>query len=70
MVNQIFFKKDYKDAPAGTKLFLQDNMWYYKTPTEMDRWLTKEFVDAHPELFGLDTTVWEIWYHTKIQDIL
>lgn len=45
------FKVDYKEASAGTKLFLQDGMYYFKTITEQDRWLSIKEVESDTEHF-------------------
>jgi len=39
------------DCDKGTKFFYQDGLYYYKTRTEMDAWLSKEYVEGNAELF-------------------
>jgi hypothetical protein len=46
-----FLKKDLPDANAGTKLFLQDGLYYYKTRTEEDRWYEPKHVEGNKEWF-------------------
>lgn len=66
MPGQLTFRNDYEGASAGTKLFLQDGFWFYKTDTEEERFLSIKFVDEHSELFGFSTTVTEMKHHIKI----
>jgi hypothetical protein len=47
------FKTDFKEAAAGTRLFLQDGLYYYKTITEQDRWLSIEEVENGKDKFEL-----------------
>lgn len=43
--------KDLPDADAGTLLFLQDNVYYYKTRTESDAYYTPCAVENNPTWF-------------------
>lgn len=45
------FKEDYLDAEKGTRLFLQGRMFFFKTNTEHERWLTVEEVENDKEHF-------------------
>lgn len=42
---------DWNNCSAGTKFFLQDGMYFYKTITENEEWLLIEEVENKPELF-------------------
>lgn len=45
------FKNEEPGIEKGTKLFLQDGLYYYKTITEEDQWLTIEEVENNKERF-------------------
>jgi len=45
------FLQPIEDTDAGTILFLQDGMYYYKNNTEYDRWKTIEEVENNPTIF-------------------
>jgi hypothetical protein len=45
------FKQSTPDTDKGTKLFLQDGMYFYKTNTETEKWLSIEEVEGDTEKF-------------------
>lgn len=57
--------KPLPDTDPGTRLFFQDGMYFYKTNTEMERWLSQEQVNSDPGLLR-EITATEFFYHTNI----
>lgn len=55
---------DALQAQAGTWLFSQDGMYYYKTITEQERWLSIEAVENDASLFR-EVTALEQIFHVK-----
>lgn len=60
------FKIDHEElqAIAGTKLFLQDGMYFYKTITEQEQWLSRQIVENNPHVFRRQTAL-EFFFHTN-----
>lgn len=61
-------KKDWRNATAGTKFFLQDGMYFYKTQTEMEFFASPEEVEQDPENFRPQTAL-EFFFHCYQQNI-
>lgn len=58
--------KDWNGIPAGTKFFLQDGMYYYKTTTEVDGWIDVEAVEG--SCLFRDITALEFLYNVTLKD--
>ena len=61
-LNVYILRKDLPRTNAGTRLFLQDGMYFYKTNTEQEMFLTIAEVENNKELFRPITTT-EFMYH-------
>lgn len=61
------FIKEFNGCPEGTKLFLQDGMYFYKTPTEDEKWLDVEFVERSSEYFRQQTLLEAIFHCQEIK---
>lgn len=62
-MNIYILKKDLTDTKAGTRLFFQDGMYYYKTNTEQEKFLTIDEVENNSELYR-PITAMEFRFHT------
>ncbi|MEK6882805.1 MAG: hypothetical protein AABY22_24490 [Nanoarchaeota archaeon] len=54
------------NAEAGTKLFLQDGMYFFKTITEQEFWLTIDEVENDPAHFRKQTAFEFFFYAIQI----
>lgn len=53
MIKTYISKIKLPDCDKGTKFFLQDGWYYYKTRTESDAWYRRENVEGNEEFFEL-----------------
>lgn len=58
-------KTDWNECPAGTRFFFQDGMYFFKTLTEQERWLTVDEFETIKDKFR-EATALELLYHCNL----
>lgn len=69
-MNVFVLKEDWNDVPAGTKIFFQDGMYYYKTATEHDRWLTPDEFEQVCDKFREQTALEFVFHCNQVNSWL
>lgn len=61
--------EDWMDATKNTKFYLQDGLYFYKTPTETEKWISPNVVEKNLKLFRLPTAM-ELIYNCTLKNNL